>query len=116
MARKTNEKMNRTSRTTRAQNKADLYVDAQNDNGMIVSLRSVSPNRYPVIAIGEVQSGGLYIKISVVEGKKGVFASFPQWQNKDGDYINYAGVVDKNTYSELMALVNECLDKLEETE
>lgn len=112
MARKTNEKMNR----TRAQNKADLYVDAQNDNDMIVSLRSVSPNRYPVIALGEVQSGGMYIKISVVEGKKGVFASFPQWQNKDGDYINYAGVVDKATYADLMALVNECLDKLKETE
>lgn len=116
MARKTNEKMNGTRRTTRAQNKAELYVDAQNDKDMIVSLRSVSPNRYPVIAIGEVQSGGLYIKISVIEGRKGVFASFPQWQNKDGDYINYAGVVDKDTYAELMALVDECLNKLEETE
>ena len=112
MARKTN----RTRRTSRAQSYVADYVDAQNDNDMIVSLRSVSPNRYPVIAIGEVQSGGLYIKISVIEGRKGVFASFPQWQNKDGDYINYAGVVDKDTYAELMALVNECLDKLEETE
>lgn len=89
------------------------YVEAQNDKGLIVSLREVSPNRYPVIATGELQSGGLYIKISVVQGRKGVLASFPKWQNKDGDYINYAGVVDKDTYSELMTLVNECLDKLE---
>jgi hypothetical protein len=112
MARKRNEKMNRTRRTTRDRSYEADYVDAQNDN-MIVSLRNVSPNRYPVIARGEVQSGGLYIKITVVEGKKGVFASFPQWQNKDGDYINYAGVVDKDTYAELMELVDECLDKLE---
>lgn len=92
------------------------YVEAQDDKDMIVSLRDVSPNRYPVIAIGEVKSGGLYIKISVVEGRKGVFTTFPKWQNKDGDYINYAGVVDKDTYAELMTLVNECLDELKETE
>lgn len=89
------------------------YVEARNDNDMIVSLRDVSPNRYPVIAIGEVQSGRMYIKISVVEGRKGAFVTFPKWQNKDGEYINYAGTVDKDGYSELMALVNECLDKLE---
>lgn len=113
MARKANEKTNGTRRTTRAQNNAGLYVDAQNDKDMVVSLRSVNPNRYPVIATGEIQSGGLYIKISVVEGKKGVFASFPQWQNKDGDYINHAGVVDKATYAEIMTLVDECLNMLE---
>ena len=89
------------------------YVEAQNDKGLIVSLRDVTPDRYPVIATGEVQSGGLYIKISVVEGRKGVITTFPKWQNKNGDYINHAGVVDKDTYAELMALVNECLGELE---
>ena len=85
------------------------YVEMVNDECGI-SLRLYKSNSDKKPYYGTISVCGFAIKVNVVEGKNGFFISYPQYKNKDGEYVSLAYAYDKDIIKAVDELLEDCID------